>query len=451
MNISNNRLLELYGEEFCSKYLTLSADNPDRIIFNWCCVKPIYCSAEKFNELRDEFSQKYGDRLIPRTERMDLCWGSARRFSMFRYRWYLKVDKEYHNTFKLYDMINPREPHLYIFDANKNTRGASDEEESYSGYQSWCELNAMFRAAKGTTDGINARFSSRFDKETYKAIKLCVPKQVQFGNLFACGVAQDHCYKADISSAFPSNIVNHALPKLKECKRVSGFVAPTDEYPFAFYLKSHHLWIKDELRTWDDEDMMKKYYRTLVKEVYPCGAPTEDEETILCKRADSADEQALWKVYADLYASRKDDPNFKQIMVISIGYFHRNINPTLSALAAVTIARTNHRIFNICRELKARGNVVLLVATDSVAWKGNPYDGATMEKYLGSFTYECYNNMILVQGCKNYQYIDLKGNCVSKAAGIKREISAQWKFGDIPPVEHSKIFMDEDNAKIIIL
>lgn len=439
---------ELYGKGFFDKYLTVCNE---RFIFNWNHVKPTYVSAEHFNELRDDFADKYSDSFIAQSEAWDRCWGSPRRFSMFRYHWYIKVDKKFHKYFKLYDMMNPREPHLYIFDTDKNTKNEADEEVSASGFECWCKLNFMFKGIRGGKRSLNSQFSNLVDKRTYRDIKLCVPKQIQYGNRIVTGVELDECYKADISSAFPSSIVNHKLPQLKGCKRVKGFAEPTDEFPFAFYLKSHHLWIKDEFKTWDDADMMKRYYKSLVNEVYPTGAPTEEEETILCKRADAEDETALWDVYQYLYDSRKEDSNFKQIMVISIGFFHRNINPTLSALAAVTIARTNHRIFNICRELKAQGNIILLVATDSVAWKGKPYAGATNDKYLGSFTYECYNNRIIVQGCKNYQYIDMKGNCVSKAAGIKREISAKWKFGEIPEVEHTKIMMDEKNAKIIIL
>lgn len=428
---------------FDEDYVT---EHPDsgRMILNWRKVPQISCTAEEFNRILKLLSDKERDK------NRDSLWGGSRRLSLFIGKYYIKATKERSIIFDCTLSIQDH-PVKYCFSVNKSTKDQEEEEECKGGYECYCALVHLFKEKRGTKSvSIRSAFSDSHHKQEYKDIKHCVPKQIQHASQAAIDRTLNHVYKADISSAFPSSIVKAKLPTLNGCKRVEGFVAPTDEYPFAFYIKSHHLSIKDEFSTWEDADMMGIFYH---EDTYASfDAPNQDEITILCKEAKMKDERALWDSYYTLYMGRKDDPDFKSIMCASIGYFHMNVDPFCSILAAVTIARTNHRIFRMCRELIEQNNLVLLVATDSIAWKGKEYSRATHDKRLGSFTYECFDSSILIRGCKNYQYINMDGKCVSKASGYIRSASALWKFGEIPPKrKERKRLINQNTGEIELL
>lgn len=427
------------------EYYCISERNGN-LILNWRNVPSITCSAEAFQKRLDEL-RKHKENEEERSPSSDAVWGGSRRIERYIGKFYVKWN-DYSS--RIFDFTH-KNPIRYVYNKNNNTRDQEDELEEDTGYKCWIALSKLYKRKRGTkTASIRAAFSSTDHKQEYKDIKHCVPKQIQYASQAFSNHIVDHCYKADVSSAFPSNIVGNKLPTLNGCKRVEGFVAPTDEYPFAFYLKSHHISIKDEFSTWEDADMMDLFNYKETAEFYD--RVDQDEITILCKRAKKKDEQALWNSFQELYNKRKEDPLMKKTSVVSIGYFHINRDPFCSPLAAVTIARTNHRIYTMCREIN-RNNIILLVATDSIAWKGREYSRAVREKFLGSFTYECFDSSMLIRGCKNYQYINLDGKCVSKASGIKREISSTWKFGEIPPTadRRKKVMINGFDGGVIII
>lgn len=410
-----------------------------KLILDWRKVPSLTCTPDEINRRLEILRDKAKNSFVKRSPARDAIYGGARRYNVFLGKYYVKTT-DYSTT--IFDCTMKIEDHpvRYYFNKNKNTKDQEAAVDERKGYQCWCELNDLFKQKRGTkTVTIRSAFSDPHHEEEYKDIKLCVPKQIQYAPHNALNRKFDHCYKADVSSAFPSSIVNHSLPTLRGCKRVNRFVAPTEEYPFAFYIRSHHLSIYNEFNTWDDETEMHLFYHAMVYSELD----RKNEITILCKRAKSKDEQAMWNSYQEIYDRRKEDPNIKALSVISIGYFHLNADPFCSPLAAVTIARTNHRIFRMCNEIRSRGDSILLVATDSIAWIGGAYEKATNQKYLGSFTYECFDNMMIVQGCKNYQYINMEGRCVTKCAGVDRKTSSQWRFGEIPQtqVERSRMIM----------
>ena len=84
-----------------------------------------------------------------------------------------------------------------------------------------------------------------------------------------------------------------------------------------------------------------------------------------------------------------------------------------------------------CNQLVHEGNTVLFIATDSIAWKGNPSPIATDEKYLGSFTYEGKNIKFLGYSSKAYQWLNNDGKCITKYSGMKKEESAKLGFGEL--------------------
>ena len=258
-------------------------------------------------------------------------------------------------------------------------------------------------------------FSGRNYRLQYTLIKECVPVQIQFMDLGYEGKIVEGVYKAGVSSAFLTQIVKD-LPTLHGSIIVSGRAEPSEKYPFAFYTKSHHI---KTLDGYDSHDLNCWYYR----EYYDCddNVKDEDEVTILCPKMSKKYHEALAKAFEDCYNHRKDDSFNKFVMNATISYFQRNDNPTLSFISAIVILRCNIDMIRRCYQLEDEGNIILFIATDSIAWKGKLSSIAIDEKYLGSFTYEGKNIKFLGYSCKAYQWLNNKGECITKYPGWKNE------------------------------
>ena len=303
----------------------------------------------------------------------------------------------------------------YIYISSKAVLDSIDDEPT--GLDAYEKVNGLFE--EQYKESIFTAFSGREHKEEYKAIKNCVPIQISYANPRFLGKIIPGVYKADISSAFPSKIVGKKLPMLEGCKRAAGRVKPTEEYPFAFYVNSHHLAIYGEL---DTRDFDCEYYGTYYKETYK--DDVKEEETILCKACD----KSLDAPFTYLYERRNESKDFKFYMNACIGYFHKRSNPTLSAIAAVVIARCDWDMISRCNKLREDRNIVLFIATDSIAWAGRENDLATEDKYLGSFTYESKNCRFYAIGPKAYQ-VESDGKVITKYAGMSKAKQESIAFG----------------------
>ena len=228
-----------------------------------------------------------------------------------------------------------------------------------------------------------------------------------------------------VSSAFPSQMMK-ALPTLVGCKRVKGIADPTEEYPFAFYVESHHI---KTLDGYDSHEMNCYYYR----EYYKCddNINDEDEITILCPKMSEKYHTALAKAFEDCYNHRKDDSFNKFVMNAAIGFMQRTSNPALSFISAIVILRCNIDMIRRCYQLEDEGNTILFIATDSIAWQGKLSLVAIYEKYLGSVTYEGTNIKVLGYSSKAYQWVNNDGKCITKYSGMKKEESAKLGFGEL--------------------
>lgn len=433
-------------------------EDTHRSVAIWKNMKHVVVRADEFNRIVDSLASS-GAREVLRSRYNDMVWGSARRVQVYAGKWYRIVDKGrgiiYDCTFTITDY-----PCVYQWNINTNSFDQEKQDEKATGLESYSEINQIYRMCRGIKNGsIFTGFSARKYETIYTKIKKCVPTQINYGNRMFVNRNITNVYKADVSSAFPSQLVNHLIPTLEGYKVVKGRVDPTPEYPFAFYTKSHHLSIYGEFSTVDDLDMMQVFYRKYLNHndpqsmVYDTRVKPDDDETVLCKAGSRINMQGVWDTFTYLYNHRKDFPEMKQYMVAAIGYFQKNSNPNLSHIAAVTIARCNHMIYQHIRKLIDEGNIILLVATDSVAWKGKPYAGATGDKYLGSFTYEGYDTKLFMQGCKSYQFYDVEGNLITKAAGIPQDISGKYSYGELPTVKATQHSMVGDAAtgRIVIM
>ena len=406
--------------------------------FCWNQVDPEYVSPTKFNTIISELKSD--------TELLQFKWVNlnikyrriANKWSVFdsenrkeiRVNKELKVETETDEEGNI-SYVCTVEFHRYVWMENKVIpveESAIDDEKS--GMNAYRAIEDKFNYYNNTkTLSLESVFSGRKYKSQYTLIKGCVPVQIQFMNVGYKGKIVEGVYKADVSSAFPSQIMRD-LPTLHDCKTVSGKVEPSEEYPFAFYTKSHHIKTLDgydshELKSW----FYERYYKCDDK------VKDADETTILCKKMSDEHHTALAKAFKDCYDHRKDDNFNKFVMNASIGYFQRNKNPMLSFISAIVILRCNIDMLRRCKQLEKEGNTILFIATDSIAWKGKLSSVATNEKYLGSFTYEGKNIKFLGYSCKVYQWENNEGKCTTKYSGVKREESAKYKFGDLLHVE----------------
>lgn len=402
--------------------------------FCWRRVRPEYVSPTKFNEI---ISGLKADKKI-----LEFTWDDMNiKYRRIMNKWFifdsedrkeirvnikLKVETEKDEEGNIIYALTV-EFHRYIWLKNKvipvDDSVVDDEETGMNAYQKIEDKFNDFNHTK--TLALESIFSGREYRPEYSLIKGCVPVQIQFMNVGYKGKIVEGVYKADVSSAFPTQIMRD-LPTLHGRIIVPGRVEPSEKYPFAFYVNSHHI---KTLDGYNSHEMNCWYYR----DYYKCddSIKDEDEITILCPKMSEKYHDALAKAFEDCYNHRKEDSFNKFVMNAAIGFMQRNSNPALSFISAIVILRCNIDMIRRCYQLVKEGNTILFIATDSIAWKGKPSSVAIDEKYLGSFTYEGKNIKFLGYSSKAYQWVNNDGKCITKYSGMKKEESAKLGFGEL--------------------
>ena len=407
--------------------------NPERG-FCWRRVRPEYVSPTKFNEIIKGLKE---DKEILEFEWIDMNIKYRRiadTWSLFdsEDRKEIRINREINVEIEKDDEGTDSyactvEFHRYIWLKNKvipvDDSVVDDENTGMNAYQ---RIEDKFNEYNHTkTLSLESIFSGRKYRSYYSLIKLCIPTQIQFMNIGYKGQIVEDVYKADVSSAFPTQIMRD-LPTLHGSIDVPGRAEPSEKFPFAFYVNSHHIKTFDG---YDSHEMNCWFYR----EYYKCddSIKDEDEHTILCSKMSDKYHDALAKAFKDCYDHRREDQFNKFVMNAAIGFCQRNKNPALSFISAIVILRCNIDMIRRCYQLEDEGNTVLFIATDSIAWKGKLSSVAIDEKYLGSFTYEGKNIRFLGYSSKAYQWVTNDGKCITKYSGMKREESAKLGFGEL--------------------
>lgn len=316
-----------------------------------------------------------------------------------------------------------------------------------TGQTSYEYINNEYIKTKKNKKSLFSDISGRKYKTEYNAIKKCVPAAINYASWMRRNKITEHVYKADVSSAYPTAACG-SIPTLHGFKKVKGRVEPNDEYPFAFYIHSHHLSIFEELDTREFKDSnYYPQYKHPAEELswHPIdNIKDEDEETILCKDSGIS----LKPIFEELYSNRKEHAEFKFIMNAFIGRCQLNSDPFMSHLSAVVLARCVNNMIRRCRRLEAEGSYPIFISTDSIAWKGKPSSCAVFDKYLGSFTYEAYDTKFFLRGLKAYQYYDLNGNVAGVCGHIPKNDIRRKTFGMIPEVSAPEYYVVNDDGSI---
>lgn len=302
-----------------------------------------------------------------------------------------------------------------IFDESKNTRKKRQ--------RAIVILHKKFRELTGLNE--NGALAKAFGRVNYHW-KKCVPKQFYYMNpKFKCMESYDAkrwiiCSEIDDSSHYPAAGCG-LLPDALTQRVVAGRVAPTEEYPFAFYPATGHV---AQYGEFDTHEWLKKPYATqLFDKKRWKSANSADTETILMK-ASKYELTETWKYF---YERRKDDAEAKLVMNSAIGYMHRKDDKKYAEypfahIAAVIIARANEKHIRMVDKIGFKHVVQIVV--DSIVYAGDKIMGATKsEKNLGVYVQE-----------------------YAGAKGIFREILCKAIFGGIDK-DFKKIVSSPFNVK----
>lgn len=265
------------------------------------------------------------------------------------------------------------------------------------GRNSYITVNRMFEARYGksfqTGFGVLALNSDLFPK--FKALQM--PRPYYINERFN-GCTLKSVYKGDVSAAFPFELC-FSLPDAhkKTSKLLDGRVEPTSEYPFAFYLNSHHIKIYNELDTRDIENSnlyldFYEYHQlsgsalsTEFKNI-----PDSEEQTLLMK----ASTYSLKEIMEELYNKRKEDEDAKTVMNAFIGFLQStkaNWFQNAAHISAVVYARHWAYMSKLYNSIRNNGGTPLQIQVDSIIWVGKPIKEAAQQKTFGCFHSEYEN------------------------------------------------------------
>ena len=287
------------------------------------------------------------------------------------------------------------------------------------GWEAYARISDLVKK-RGKHLSVATLYGAPKDDEIYWLIKKCVPCPVNYAEEDALDQFRANVFKGDVSSCYPFEL-SKSLPTLFDYKRVPGRVPANEEYPFAFHLADGSVEILNEFDSAYFYDRPEYKYKNNETELA--------DETILCH---ACDDYSLSEVIKILYSQRRAHPEYKDWMNLFVGFCQLNKNPRLAQISAVVIARANHRIFQLCDELRRRSQEVLLINVDSVAWVGaDQPDLMTDIKELGAFCSEFRDVAMMVSGPKKYQIKDELGMTKTVWAGVESERQAALAFGEI--------------------
>lgn len=300
-----------------------------------------------------------------------------------------------------------------VIDDNKN-HGTHRE---HKGRAAISTVERMFKEKTGVT------LKKAFGYVDIEYKLMSSPKQLYYTNdkLMSEDVTITDLSMVDFTAHYPSSVGNR-LPDAHTAIECPGTVAPTEEYPFAFYMKSGHL---AEYGVFDTHDwvMNKLFDRLFVyqddykdkilvhKKQHPFLKPEEDT-TILMK----ASQYSLGPVYEELYERRKEDEEFKNAMNRSIGYMATASYKSfkLAHIRAVIIARANAKMLEVIDKIGLRN--IIQVCVDGAAYVGNKKIGIDYkaintlhQEFTGAVGRFSQLNCYIVE--KNGEIIKVKHGC----------------------------------------
>lgn len=339
-----------------------------------------------------------------------------------------------------------------------------DGQDEITGVEAHRRLEEAFRERTGKT--LRVAFGVVDNGETFRGYQYT---PLIFTSRGMCHRELPHVYKADVSSAYASEI-SKMLPDAHTAVRADGEVDPSEEYPFAWYPDTNQLAIYCEL---DTRNLCQNFYSRKFNnptewtadmyrsQGYPYtdrfhSRPGTSSYTILMKAA----EESLAPEYGELYRNRKIDDIAKATMVASIGAMssiNSRVNNKTPArhLTSVVYARHLARMIRLCERIEDLGGVVISAATDSLIWMADRDLGISQEKKeMGAFVTEMKDGQIYITGQGVYAarhpdgHVEVKHQGISDLRAEKLNIN---KLSDIEALtKMDKVWYDEVTGRFVL-
>ena len=326
-----------------------------------------------------------------------------------------------------------------IFWACKKSKGEVKEQEIHAG----SVIKSKFQELEGS------RMRDVFGTVSSKEFRNLVPKPCYFidNNFMLENI--EGTKVIDITSMYPWAATGR-MPTTKGMKTVQGRAFPSEEYPFAFYLKSNHV---AEYQRFDTHDYLKldRDFRNYMNYVTRNGkmkhkyneVDDKDEVTVLMKAADKELTDTFLYFYHLKEKSKKDTEDYrlaKFIMNAGIGTFHKNpdkrgkqeINDYYH-IAAIVKGRANQKIIDTFNQIREQGNIVLQVIVDGIIYLPLEKDNIGIDKkVLGEFKIEYEDVIYRSNGILN-RYVISDGEKLLKVvlSGYEHGIDLIKKLEDI--------------------
>ena len=277
-------------------------------------------------------------------------------------------------------------------------------------------------------------------------------------------------HKADIKSAYDYALCGR-LPNAHTAIEVKGRVAPTEEYPFAFYTKSGHL---AEYGVFDTHELRKgKWYKRFEESNrINCKARNEefityaevsdqDEITVLMKASPYTLDMDIGKMFwvKENAAEKKTRDWYKWLLVAMIGFMRSEKNNKHSYqghLAAIVYTRVVNRMIGFAEALEKEGNLPIYFAIDCIMWYGEASSITTTEKSLGAFMKEAEMAEGVICGQGQY-YITDANQTIQKHQGVSASIYKKYNIENIDdfikymgsPLTTKEVFDPKQNKFIV--
>lgn len=317
---------------------------------------------------------------------------------------------------------------IYMMEKNKYVRyttnyfdNRKNDKDKRTGPKAIQLVSDKFEELTGTT------MKSAFDTVP-EFFKRCIPKSFYYTN--SKYMNREFIFSSiDASSHYPASMRGR-LPDAHTYKKVEGTVEPTEEYPFAFYIKSGHC---AEYGVFDTHNwftyspfeqclfrMDKKNETWLFQNV-----PYKEDETVLMK----ASEYEMTDVWNHFYKIKETYPHdskeyqdAKDILNSAIGMMHTRTYKSYryAHLVAVALCRANQHILETAYKINPL--FIAQIAVDGIIYLGSEPFGTSV-KQLGNYYQEFTGAIGKISSINRYIMMQ-DGKVVKfKASAVNRTVN----------------------------
>lgn len=353
------------------------------------------CTFEEFNKIQGRL----------KLEGTKIDYTSSR--DKYKDNYYSVVYKGNNKSIYLCENGNYYVYHTNTIDDEKNKR------KDHIGEKGMAILSKRFTE----DNGVSFKVAFGYTPEEFKR---CIPKIFSYSN-------PDYYDKpvrtssADFSSHWPFCAKGRLPMYNKNTLTIQGTVPPTEDHPFAFYLKSGHVaeygvfdshdWCKSKLSDAMFRMSSIEKKKKVEWEQHKNLDPNEDVTVLM-----EASKYELGKYFQDFYDMRKEDEEAKLKANGSIGCMHRRdyTRQKMAHIAAIICGRAQNKTFLKIREVGEM--YVVHAVVDGIIYKGS-YSIGNDEKAFGELHQEWVGCVTQMHATNCYIVMNNVGECIKVKHG----------------------------------